>query len=300
MDYLEKMIDFILQPNFIYSVIVVCTAILIKWIFNRFVIKRIKQKAIRYRWRKTTNYIVFFLVLILLLFLWMEKFQLGTFLGLSGAGIAIALRDMLVNLVAWFFILWKRPFSIGDRIEINETTGDVIDIRIFQFSVLEIGNRVGAEQSTGRIVHIPNKNIFEYDLANYTSEFPFIWNEIPVLITLESSWEEAKEILSEIVEEVTEQTVNKARKYLKNISSANYMVYYGKLTPIVYTMVEDSGVLLTIRYLCRPRSRRSTEDEIWRSILEKFGKNENIEFAYRTRRIYFRNNEKKEDNPPLE
>jgi small-conductance mechanosensitive channel len=58
--------------------------------------------------------------------------------GLFSAGIAIALKDLIVNIAGWTFIVWRRPLGVGDLIEIGEHAGDIIDIRIFQFTILEI------------------------------------------------------------------------------------------------------------------------------------------------------------------
>ncbi len=64
------------------------------------------------------------------------------------------------------------------------------------------------------------------------------------------------------------------------------MIYFKKLTPIVYTTVKDSGVLLTIRYIVKPRQRRTAEKEIWEAILTQFDQHDDIELAYPTTRIY--------------
>jgi small-conductance mechanosensitive channel len=77
---------------------------------------------------------------------------MSTFLGLVAAGIAVALKDPLTNLAGWLFILWRRPFTAGDRVQIGEHKGDVIDLRLFRFTLLEIGNWVHADQSTGRLL----------------------------------------------------------------------------------------------------------------------------------------------------
>lgn len=79
----------------------------------------------------------------------------------------------LVSSVLWLFILWRRPFELGDRIQIGEDAGDVIDSRIFQFTILEIGNWVAADQSTGRLIHIPNQSVFTTPLANHA-----LWERI--------------------------------------------------------------------------------------------------------------------------
>ncbi|MCH7585121.1 MAG: mechanosensitive ion channel, partial [Acidobacteria bacterium] len=81
-------------------------------------------------------------------------------------------------------------------IQIGEHKGDVIDIRAFRFTLFEIaGERVDAEQPTGRLLHVPNGLVFTEPLANFTEGFQYVWHEIPVLVTFESNWETAQQIL---------------------------------------------------------------------------------------------------------
>jgi small-conductance mechanosensitive channel len=144
---------------------------------------------------------------------------------------------------------------------------------------------VDADQSTGRVIRIPNGKIFSEMLANYSKGFRYIWNEIPVLVTFESDWQKAKEILAEIAERHAAHLSEKAQRKVRE-ASKQFMIFYEKLTPIVYTTVKDSGVLLTIRYLCHPRQRRGTEEGIWEDILAAFARHDNIDFAYPTQRFY--------------
>ena len=136
---------------------------------------------------------------------WLSEFkELGTFLGLLSAGIAVALKDPIINFVGWLFIILRRPFTLGDRIQILGHSSDVIDIRLFQFTLMEIGNWVEADQSTGRIIHVPNGKVFVDTVASYNKGFHYIWNEMPVMITFESNWEKAKNILSVIAKKHAE------------------------------------------------------------------------------------------------
>ncbi len=210
----------------------------------------------------------------------------------------IVLQKPIVNLVGWVFILSRRPFQVGDRIEIGGVGGDVIDLRIFQFTLMEIGNWVEADQSTGRIVHIPNGKVFEEHLANYGRGFQYIWNESPVQITFESDWRKAKELLQGIVEQHAGWFAEEAERSVRQ-ASQTYMIFYSKLTPTVYTTVRDNGVRLTIRYVCPPRRRRGVEQSIWENVLAVFGPHADIEFAYPTQRFYQRPIEGKvESNQP--
>ena len=210
---------------------------------------------------------------------------MGTFLGLLTAGIAIALRDLIADIAGWLFILTRRPFEVGDRIEIGGQRGDVVDVSAFKFAIIEIGNWVDADQSTGRVIHIPNADVFRKPIANSTLEFPFLWNEVPVLVTFESDWRRAKKLLLGIVQKRAGPLVAQAERSLKH-SNRKLLIRFTKLTPTVYTDVRDSGVMLTIRYLCPPRRRRSTAEEIWEDILDAFSAEACIDLAYPTMRAY--------------
>ncbi len=272
--------------NLIYSIIVIFALFLFNWIFKKIINKKVKKLTNKHKWRKTVTYLSFISGVLIILWIWIHEFQqLATFLGLVSAGIAISLREPLSNLLSWLFIIWKRPFSLGDRIEIDEIAGDVIDIRPFQFSIIEIKNWVKADQSTGRVVHIPNHKVLSHSLANYTADFSFIWHEIPVLITLESNWQKAKNILLKSAQQQSEGVIDQARREI-NKASRRYVLYYRTLTPIVYTSVDPNGILLTIRYLSKPQQRRSTETIIWENVLKEFSSTHDINLAYPTRRFF--------------
>lgn len=278
------------------SLIVILGFIIINRITSRIVFKRTEDAYSRYRWRKTQDYITFVIGLFIIGSIWINEFKsLITFFGLLSAGIAIALKDPVSDLAGWLFILWRKPFDVGDRIQIGNHAGDVIDIRIFQFTIIEIGNWVDADQSTGRILHIPNSKVFLEVLANYSIGFNYIWHEIGVMVTFESNWKKAKKILTEIVNEKSESISKSAERKIKD-ASKKYMIFYKNLTPIVYTSVKDSGVMLTMRFLCDPRQRRGYEESIWEEILKEFSQSSDIDFAYPTQRFYSNNIEGKPGN----
>lgn len=252
------------------------------WIARR----RITDVKARYRTGKIATYTITVLGLFFLGSIWFTGFRnVSTFLGLVSAGLAIALKDMLASIAGWFYILARRPFEVGDRIAIGDHAGDVIDQRLFRFTILEIGNWVDSDQSTGRVIHIPNSLVFTSTIANYTSGFNYIWNELAVQVTFESNWRKAKGILGSIAMKHFSETGRSAGKAIKR-AARSQMIVYSKLDPKVWTSVADSGVLLTLRYLCDPRKRRSTAETLWENILDEFGNADDIDFAYPTVRRY--------------
>lgn len=271
--------------------------IVLLWLIQRLLMtilnKSVNDIKFLYQWQKGIGYLSFLIGMIVIGRIWLSRMEtLVTFLGLLSAGIAIALKDPLMNIAGWMHILARKPFDVGDRIEINGVAGDVIDIRIFQFSILEIGNWVGADQSTGRVLHIPNGIIFNTILGNYTRGFPYIWNEQEVLITFESNWQKAKETLQKAVDEFIAPQLEDIENSVRQTSQP-YMIKPGKITPIVYVSVENSGILLSIRYLCKPRRRRSSTSAIWEKTLSAFAAEADIHLAYPTQRFY---NQKQENS----
>jgi small-conductance mechanosensitive channel len=275
-----------LQHKLIYTLAVFVLVYALRFLLLRMLFRRDMSLKVRYRWRKATIYASTILFIIVAGRIWLEGISnLMTYMGLLSAGVAVALKHPIENMAGWWFILWKRPFDVGDRIQIGDQRGDVIDQRLMMFSLMEIGNWVDAEQSTGRVIHIPNGEVFRKTIANYHHGFRYIWNEIPVLITFESDWRLADKILTAIARKHSKNVSEKAAEDMEK-AAQKFMIFYQKLTPIVYTSVQDSGVQLTIRYLCDPRKRRSSEHKLWRHILSEFENAENIDLAYPTTRFY--------------
>ena len=258
------------------------------WLIQRITLalayRRAQDPWVRYRWRKSVNYLTLIVAVVLIGRIWVVRpGSLATFLGLFAAGLAVALKDIVANLAGWVFLAWSRPFDVGDRIQVGDHSGDVIDLHLFQFTLNEIGNWVDAEQSTGRIIHVPNGVVLSQPIVNYDQGFRFIWAEIPVTVTFESNWKKAKGILETIALRHAEQLTEQVEKELLE-ASRRYLIAYTKLTPIVYVRVADHGIRLTLRYLIRSRFRRGSENGIWQDVLEAFAAESDIDFAYPTTR----------------
>ncbi len=289
-------LDHRIADQLVLSLIVIALSLILRWVVVAVLSRRVKDARDKYYWIRAAKYSIGTLNLIALVFIWGSEIEsFATFIGLISAALTIALKDLVVNFTGWMFILIRKPFQLGDRVQIGENQGDVIDIRVFQFTINEIGNWVDADQSTGRIIHIPNGKVFTEPQANYNQGFSHIWHEINVLITFESNWKKAKEILTEIVNKHAASLTKTAEKKLIE-ASKKYMILYNRLTPIVYTKVKASGVQLSMRFLITPHRRRTTEQIIWEEVLDRFKENKDINLAYPTQRIYFPDQDLPEDS----
>ncbi len=233
-----------------------------------------KKKYFRNRMLKIALNII---SIILVVLLWGHRISgMVTIISFLSAGIAIAVKEIIFDFFAGIYINMKKIFELEDRVEINGIKGDVVNIRSLGFEVLEVGDRVHAEQSTGRIIHIPNSFVFLYPLKNYTKAFKYIWDEITVKVPLDADIEKTKEVLYDIVNsnEILESIPKKMEDAVADVT-VEYRIYYNYLDPIIYTEIVDSHVELYIRYIVHPKKSRIVEDEIYLKILEEY-RNGNI------------------------
>jgi small-conductance mechanosensitive channel len=252
----------------------------------RTVVRNVEDPKTWYRVRKSLNWVVTAVFAISALFIvtlgGAGLASIVTYLGILSAGIAVALSDLLRNLAGFVYITTRRPFKVGDRVEIDGQAGDVVDLRAFRFSLLEIRNWVDADQSTGRIVHVPCGKILSEPLANFGAGFHWVWHEVPVLLTFESDWRRATEVLERILAEESPDVRSREAAEAIRQASKNYLLSFTHLTPTVYLDVKDSGIQLTGRLLCDVRTRRGVTHRIWTQVLEAFEADPALELAYPT------------------
>jgi small-conductance mechanosensitive channel len=277
--------------QFLWSLLIIIGGFLLNRLIVRIINKQAQDANRRHVFRKIVNYTVTSLVVIVLLFLWIRNLTYLTALtGFIAAGLAIALRDVLLSFFGWFKIIWSRPFTVGDRIEVRQLQGDIIDITPLHTVILEVGNWVKAQQSTGRIIFIPNNVIFLESVMNSTLGFPYLWDEFSVVITFESNLRVGESLLKDPVEDVVGINYRRARREIQRMGD-RYAIQYENLSPRVYTAIKDHGVELTIRYLTRVRGRRETKSRLSKRIMELLQEHPEVELAYPTYRVYRRGKE---------
>ena len=233
------------------------------------VFKRIKNGRKEYEYTQKLKLVISILNLFVFILLW-AKYLKGfiTIISFISAGFTIALRDVILNMIAGIYIKIVKPFNVEDRIEINNYKGDVVNINAMNFELLEVNNADFMGQSTGVITHVPNSTIFSYPLRNYDKAFKYIWNEITVNIPLDFDIEKVRKTLYRIVNknDVIDKVPEIVKRDIQDIST-DYRIYYSEYTPIIYCKVMGDYVEYTLRYLVDPRKARYVNSSIWKHIL---------------------------------
>lgn len=242
----------------------------------------------RHRIRKWVGYGGFVLVVLVGVILFLGRFGwVAAFFGILAAGAAIALQDVAKSAVGWMYISGRSGFGPGARVEVEGMLGEVIDVGVLKTTVLEVGTLVHGRQSSGRIGSIPNSRFLTENFL-FSPEFsPYVWLELPFLLTYESDWALGVEVLEELGHEEYEFMGSGPARGFREMGR-HFAFKHGPLTPIVYRAAADSGIQLTLRYLTHIRQRRGSADRVTRGMLEAVDREPSLDFAYPTRRIYRR------------
>jgi small-conductance mechanosensitive channel len=191
------------------------------------------------------------------------------------------MQDVARSFVGGLIIFFDRIYSVGDRIEIGEKQGDIIDISLLYTTMLEIGDWVDGDQPTGRLSIIPNSYVLGNVINNYTKDFNFIWEEMTIPVTYDSDWKEAVSLIMEAVRLETGDLIGQAEKAIPVLKRKYF--FSGRSTePAVFIRLTDNWIECHARFVTDPWNRRSIKNSISRRILEGIGKSDKVKIASQT------------------
>lgn len=246
---------------------------------EEFGVRWFSGNRMRYSFRKTVSFLLILVIAIVIMRIWIPNPQaLLVAYGVIAAGIAIALQDLVKNVAGTVTIFLGGIYQVGNRVEINDTYGDVIDIGLFNTTLLEVREWIDADQATGRITTVPNGAVLSRPIQNYTKHHEYLWDELSVSVTSESDRREAMRIMSEAGVKHTKAFVEEADKSLTNLERYYYIEGH-VLDPNVYMQPDENGYKITLRYVVNAWMRRSTNSAIWEDIITVFETHPNISIA---------------------
>ncbi len=239
--------------------------------------RRIADTSIRYKAQKGVEVVGYILIgLLILVSFTLENVKDYTIIiGLFTAGITFTLQELILSIAGSFYIFFVRIYQPGDRIEINGIKGDVIDIDSIYTTLMEMGEWVSSDNYSGRIVKISNAFVFKGPIKNYSMDFPFVWDELNVLITYGSDVELAKKLVldraTELLSGYTEDSLAKWEEMVER-----YYIEKATITPTVAINLTDNWIALNLRYITDYKLRRVTKHQLFehieRAVLQTEGK----------------------------
>jgi small-conductance mechanosensitive channel len=241
---------------------------------GRSIPRYVKDSQARYRVRKLITLAGYFLVLLFLAVVFKDKLGgLTVVLGLIGAGVALALQEVIVSLAGGVAIATGNLYTTGDRVKIGAVMGDVIDIGVLRTTLMECGAWIKGDQPTGRLVRVANSLVFREPVFNYSADFPFLWDEIAIPIKYGSDYRLARDIFRRILTEVSGSYAEYAKRVWKEIVK-KFFIEETMIDPLITLAFTDNWVELSGRFITDYRRRRDTKDKIFSRLLEEIDKTE--------------------------
>ncbi|MFH1307286.1 MAG: mechanosensitive ion channel family protein [archaeon] len=259
-------------------ILIVILAIVFGFIISRIkraLLKRTKSKKYISNIKIFSRLLYYLLVLVLILVavfsLSGDYTGLGITVGLLSAALGWALQKPITGIAAWIMIIVKRPFRIGDRVIIGNIKGDVYDITITHIYLSEVGGLMPGEETSGRVVMVPNSLLFDMNIINYTLQDDFVLDQVNVSITYESDLDKAIKIALDSAKKILKEIIEKTKK-----------------EPYVRTFFEPSNMGVRVRYFVPADRLQEFSSAITKEIFDRIRKEKDVEIAYPHSEVVFR------------
>ncbi len=216
-------------------------------------------------------------VLLILLVIFGPPSNLGTFVGLATAGLTVALKDFIVGFLGWFVLMRKNGIRLGDWVEINGVTGEVIEIGLFHTVLLETGNWTDSGHPTGRRVTFTNSYAIEGHYFNFSTSGQWLWDELQVVLPTGEDPYPMIDAIQKCVVEATQATAKEAAKELRS-AAGNRDIGSFSAEPAINLRPVLGGIELSVRYITQANQRSQLRTKLNQAAVDLLGKR-NVKMA---------------------
>jgi small-conductance mechanosensitive channel len=178
-------------------------------------------------------------------------------LGVGSIIVGLAVQTPMKSFIAWIYILVRRPFRVGDRIQIGDATGDVIDVGYLDTTLWEFGGKyISGDHPSGRVIRFPNEKVLDEIVWNYSWPlFPYIWNEIKFQIAYQSDLKFVADTMQRIVaEELGQEMADRVEAYRQLLARTPVDELEVREHPrVIFRVDEVTWIDAIVRYVVSPR-----------------------------------------------
>ena len=243
--------------------------LLLTWLIRKAINRSIESNSVRYRARKATRLLSYLLIVLLGIITFTGKVQYFSIaIGIISAGLAFALQEVILSIAGWIAIFSAHIYKPGDRIEINEVRGDVIDIGILKTTLMEIGEWTNSDNYTGRIVKVSNAFVFKGSVFNYSTDFPFVWDAIDIPIRYGSDLNLAHKIIMETAQDFLKEYTSFAEAHWQQMVE-KYLIENANVAPSLQLALTDNWAAFNLRYVVDYKKRRMTKNALFEAIHQR-------------------------------
>ncbi len=224
----------------------------------------------RRQWIVTTRNTVFLLILAIIVVIWLEQLRaIAATVVVIAAAVVVATKEFLLNILGFFYQSSSKFISIGDRIEVDQIRGDVVDQNLLGITLLEIGSGEKTNQYTGLTVFIPNVKILSMSVKNETHLWEdYVFHLITIPISTNTDWEKAEQALLIAANETCAPYLNIATKSMKSLSRRHSLEEPSVNPRVNIQITAPDKINLILRIPVPTRQRGRIEQEVTRNYLK--------------------------------
>lgn len=251
---------------------VACIILLISRFVERTITRRQQTLAARYNLIRLIRLLAVLIIIMAGASILFENFYTAVVsLGLISLLIGFALQTPITSLIGWLYIVIRTPYRVGDRIQIETFTGDIVEINYLDTTLWEFkGDYLTNDLPTGRLIRFPNSLVLQSAVFNYSwSRFPYLWNEIPFHIAYESDLKYVEETIKRITKQELDQDMDEKienlKEYMKNTPIGDIDI---KEYPFVsFRTNMNTWVEAMVTYLVKPKKATDTRTRIIKRVI---------------------------------
>ncbi|MEO6923997.1 MAG: mechanosensitive ion channel domain-containing protein, partial [Bryocella sp.] len=264
----HRIIEHLMIAKIMWIAAILIVAILINAIVRRVM----EHESLDPRRMRTLSRILRLLIQILalisiLLVVFGAPNHISTVIGLTTAGLTVALQDFILGFIGWFFLIGRIGIAVGDIVEIDGVTGEVVDIGLFRTTLMETGNWTANGHPTGRRVAFNNKYVISGKFFNFTTAGQWMWDEVTVNVPQDEDTYATIGRIHETIKVETHADAEQAEREWRQTASAHRLAHFSP-EPTVNLRPSGSNVELIVRYVTRASNRAEQRNKLYQLMLD--------------------------------
>lgn len=270
--------------NILITLIIVILLWFVYLVLRLIINHRFKNLKARYTWRTRAFYSILFFSVYFIGRIWLANLSdVFTFLSIVAAALTVTQKESLMNLMGCALIYWRELFHTGERIQIGNYYGEVTSIGTFYFHMLECDPKKMGNQTTGKIIKVPNGMVITSPVINLTELFPFVWQEFSVIFTPDSDVKTIKSVLMELFDNEVQHYYKECKYYLKKFVRNNFITEQQLQTQSFISLHQDgpSGYQITIRYLALPAEQFDIQSRVLEQLMDYLSIHQNASLSFK-------------------
>jgi small-conductance mechanosensitive channel len=205
--------------------------------------------------------------LLILLVIFGVPRETPTILGLATAALTIALQDYIIAFLGWFVLIGKNGIHVGDWVEINSVGGEVVEVGLFNTTLLETGTLADKGLPTGRRITFMNGFAIRGQYFNFTTSGQWMWDEITLSLPASENVHEVLDRIQKVVVAETEKNANLAEQEWKRGAHAKSLSRFSA-TAVENLKPSAGGIDVLVRYVTRASERFEQRNRLYQKLIE--------------------------------